>query len=131
MTRETAEHVAHLAAILAQQPQYHADHGILSPVPAHVAAREACSLAAVAKRAHMFAEKDCNGDIAGSEDDILKMHARFRADAARILARFGLAVGMQWDPRGWPIAVHASAANATDWEYNGSPRELIRVTPHA
>lgn len=38
---------------------------------------------------------------------------------------------LQMDPRGWPTAIHATAADRTDWEYNGSPRELIRVTPHA
>jgi hypothetical protein len=134
MNRETSEHVAELAALLAQHPyQAHVAAGeaprLIMPCPPHVAAREAIALCKVSKAAHRFAERQCNSDP--SEAVIDRTHASLRHKADTILSRFGLCCSFQWDPRGWPLAIHASQADAEGWETCGSPRELLRVTPHA
>ena len=135
MTRETAEHVAELAARLAICPTYTVRDGHshdpqeIRPVPPHIAAREAIALCKVAKAAHKLAERQCCEDI--PEARIERAHARHRAQANAILARFGLVGSLQYDPRGWPLAIHANEADAAGWETCGSPREILRVTPEA
>ena len=134
MNRETAEHVAELAALLAQHPyQAHVAAGealrLIMPCPPHVAAREAIALCKVSTAAHRFAERQCNSDP--SEAVIDRAHAKLRARAADILGRFGMVAALQFDPRGWPVALFDCASDRDGWETCGSPRELLRVTPHA
>lgn len=138
MNRETAEHVAELAALLARHPYTlpreaapgaPAESRVFSPCPPHVAARNALILCDLAHKAHRYAERMCNEDL--GEKAIETRLAMFRKRLAHTLAAFGLCGSLQMDPRGWPIAIHASEADREGWETCGSPRELLRVTPHA
>jgi hypothetical protein len=139
MNRETAEHVAELAAKLAQYPytpeafkltsgEMH-QPARLDPCPAHVAAREAIALCALATRVHRTSEQECSGQISEKRGEFLRH--RQRTQLAEILGRFGLCGSLQTDPRGWPIALHANETDREGWDRCGSPSELLRVTPHA
>lgn len=131
MNAETVQNVAEVAAHLAQAANYTTEEGrFLSPVPAYVAAREAVALAALSRRAHRYAERMCNEDM-GDEAKVERAQDRHQKAADAILSRFGLFAVLQYDPRGWPLSVYATAEDADSGERCGSPRPLFTVTPRA
>lgn len=157
MNRETAEHAAELAALLERAGMNRFNAGLAMPGESfapHLSARAALALTREASKLHRIAERQCNFDIAcpkcdgsgetgagpdakpcrscqGTGSTLGRAMNRSRARVAEILATFGLFPAWQTDPRGWPVAIFASEADAKSWDRTGSPRELLRVTPHA
>ena len=124
MTRETAEFVAEVAALLARHT-YTLDNGKPVNTPPHVAAREAMKLARVARSLHRLAERNCCEDLDGvyGEGYYERTDTRLENKARAIVARFpGLEVEFQGDPRGWPIILMSHAPNTS---------AEMSVTPHA